>query len=82
MQVWPRPLQGARRQPLGAKSSLRFTLKSNNEARAAPQLYGMAVNQLLGFSDSFCVVDTHKRLVPEDTSVRFRSDKPDSLPPR
>lgn len=57
-------------------------LKSNNEARAAPNLYGMAVNQLLGFGDSFCVVDTHKRLVPEDMSVASDQISPIVCHPR
>lgn len=39
-----------------ALPSLRLTLKSDNQARPAPQLCGVAINHALGFSDSLRIV--------------------------
>jgi hypothetical protein len=41
-----------------------IALKSDNQARTAPQLYGMAVNQTVSFVNGFRIVGALNRFVP------------------
>jgi hypothetical protein len=58
------PHKQDRADPQTEAALLRFLLKSDHHPRSAPQLNVMAINQPLGFGDSFHIVGANNRFEP------------------